>query len=200
MNYEERQAAVARGHAGRGIWQCIDLAYLITFFFFVAFPTWILFPLRGEHVFPFLALLTLTGLALNAIWLFRQTGKTEVIAETCIPMRESREALDSMGYMTSSRSDYAIEATRTLAFFFCIRLTIFTHDGKTMGYAWLEGNRFSRMPFITGKNYVAAFRKKLLSNHATNSLARSADAAAPIRIKKPIARSAKRKGKWTNKR
>lgn len=201
MNYEERQAAVARGHAGRGFWQCIDLAFLITFFFFVAFPTWVLFPRRGEDVFPFLALLTLTGLALNAIWLFWQTGKIEVIAETCIPMRESCEALESLGYTTSSCSDYAIEATRKLAFLpYCILLTIFNHDGKTMGYAWLEGNRFSRMPFITGKSYVAAFRKKLLSNRATNSLARSVDADAPSHIKKQMAKSAKCKGKWTNKR
>jgi hypothetical protein len=201
MNYEERQAAVARGHADRGFWQYVDLAFLIAIFFFVAFPTWILFPQRTEEIFPFLALLTLTGLALNAIWLFWQTGKIEVIAEKPIPMGESCEALESLGYTTSSFNDYAIEATRKLAFLpYEIHLTIFTHDGKTMGYGWLEGHRFSRMPFMTGKTYVAAFRKKLLSNHVTNSLARSADAAAPNRIKKPIAESAKRKCKWTNKR
>jgi hypothetical protein len=67
MNYEERQAAVARGHAGRGFWQYIDLAFLITFLLFVAFPTWVLFPRQGEDVFPFLALLALTEIALKVV-------------------------------------------------------------------------------------------------------------------------------------
>jgi hypothetical protein len=161
MDFQERQAAGARGRIRRDFADYLDLGKLLVFFLPTAFAVvWSLWYAAEFSVFIHLGLFTLFAIALWAVIVCYQSGKLEVVSEKLIPLRKVLVDLEELGYKVDFGNEYYTRFIRKLSRFgpsICVE--IFNYEEKHLGHAWMTfGDTWKRMPFVTGKSQIRAIR------------------------------------------
>lgn len=199
MNFEERQAAVKRGGVHHEFLDYADLVRLIVLFGAGAFMLWLFLSEKEIQILATLASFVISAIFFAAICLFWQTGRLTVICEELIPMQKVRQELEEIGYDTISIDEFHIDLTRRLSRFGpTVNARIFADDGKILGYAWMTGGRFNRMPWVTGRSRIRAIRRKLLV--ATAIIRPSQEASAATQSPHQIDLPSRRERTWKNRR